>query len=313
MAVRPKPKANANAKERNRIAVLSDLHGNLPAAEAVFADIRRRGIADILCLGDSVGKGPHSDRVTDLVRSNCRLSVQGNWDDKVADPTKSNPILDWHRAYLGEERIAYLSKLPFSCDLIIEGRWVRLFHASSRSVYHRVHAEDAIKKRLAMFQATKSTGFRGYTRTPDAIGYGDVHETFIHNYKTEEGGKTLFNVGSAGNPLDIPEASYVIIEGRLDAVWVPRGRGNEGAAEKPNPDPTPWQRARRPGTEAGFLNTLEAADRRGSFGIQFVRVSYDIELAVQQAKERGMPYPDPYICELYTAVYRGDQGKKRPI
>ncbi len=49
----------------DRIAIISDLHGNLPALEATLADIRQREIGRILCLGDLVGKGPHSEVAVD--------------------------------------------------------------------------------------------------------------------------------------------------------------------------------------------------------------------------------------------------------
>ena len=49
------------------IAIISDLHGNLPALEAVLRDIKRRHISRIFCLGDLIGKGPHSDKVVEYL------------------------------------------------------------------------------------------------------------------------------------------------------------------------------------------------------------------------------------------------------
>lgn len=64
-------------------AFLSDVHGNLPALEAVLADIDARGIDEIYFLGDVLGKGPSVHEVLDLLRRRCRGAVYGNWDRLV--------------------------------------------------------------------------------------------------------------------------------------------------------------------------------------------------------------------------------------
>ena len=111
-----------------------------------------------------------------------------------------------------------------------------------------------------MFENTEMTleGSLG-NQLPDVVGYGDVHHGFVQNFKS----KTLFNVGSVGNPLDIPQASYAIID--------------------------------------GFHN----CKKLNSFSIHLVRVPYDIDLAIKQAKDSGMPELEPYIKELRTAKFRG--------
>ena len=64
-------------------AFLSDVHGNLPALEAVLADIDARGIDEIYFLGDVLGKGQSVHEVLDLLRRRCRGAVYGNWDRLV--------------------------------------------------------------------------------------------------------------------------------------------------------------------------------------------------------------------------------------
>lgn len=196
----------------DRIALISDLHGNLHAFEAVLADIASRGITRIFNLGDLVGKGPDSAAVIDMSRAACEVTVQGNWDAKVAGDGNNEQNI-WHRAQIGPERCAYLAALPGSFDFTLSGRRVRLFHASHRGIYHRVHLTDSRDKHLAMF---KNTVFTGDGPAPDIVGYGDVHDAFTLSFS----GKTLFNPGSVGNPLDVPLASYAILEGRYasDAV-----------------------------------------------------------------------------------------------
>jgi protein phosphatase len=116
------------------VALISDLHGNLPALEAVLHDIKRRNISRIFCLGDLVGKGPHSEKVVDTCQDVCEVTIQGNWDDFITRDTEK-PTMRWHQQRLGPERLAYLRQLPPTIDFWMSGRRVRLFHASQESVY----------------------------------------------------------------------------------------------------------------------------------------------------------------------------------
>jgi predicted phosphodiesterase len=188
------------------IALISDLHGNLPALEAVLCDIKRRNISRIFCLGDLVGKGPHAEKVVDLCQEVCEVTIQGNWDDSITRDT-AKPTLRWHQQRLGPARLAYLRQLPQTIDFWMSGRRVRLFHASQESVYYRVRLEDPREKLLATFT---NTAFTGKTFEPDVVGYGDLHRAFVMPFHKQ----MLFNVGSVGNPLDMPQASYAILEGR---------------------------------------------------------------------------------------------------
>jgi len=241
-----------------RIAVISDIHGNIPALDAVLADIGERGITTIYCLGDLAGKGPGSEEVVDRVREVCRLVVRGNWDENMARDSDYLPIV-WHQHKLGAQRLDYLQGLPMMIELHMSGRLIRLFHASPRSVHERIQPWDSHESRLSLFHASEYCSYDGEA---DVIGYGDIHNAYVQHFE----GKALFNAGSVGNPLEICQASYAILEGR------------------PGREPAP-------------------------FGIQLVRVPYDIELAVQQAVDAQIPQLEAYIVELRTAVYRGNQKK----
>src|SRR5262245_14597283 len=187
------------------IALISDLHGNLPALEAVLRDIKRRHIARIFCLGDLVGKGPHAEKVVDICQEVCEVTIKGNWDDSITRDTET-PTIRWHQQRLGPERLAYLRQLPQTIDFWMSGRRVRLFHASQESVYYRVRLDDPREKLLAMFT---NTAFTGNTVEPDVVGYGDIHRAFVMYFHQQ----MLFNVGSVGNPLDMTQASCAILEG----------------------------------------------------------------------------------------------------
>lgn len=75
---------------QERLALISDVHGNLTALEAVLADIEARGITRIFNLGDYVGKGPRGPEVVDLCRERCEVNILGNWDDSCPIPRVSS-------------------------------------------------------------------------------------------------------------------------------------------------------------------------------------------------------------------------------
>lgn len=194
----------------DKIAVISDIHGNIPALEAVLSDIRQRGIDTVFCLGDMIGKGPHPKKAIEQVKTRCASAIYGNWDHWLLnEPDEEHEHAFWQYRQLGEEDRHYLGSLPFSMDFFMSGRFIRLFHASPHSVYKRVQPGAPIEERLAMFDNTEETGFPPDGLTPDVVGYGDIHNAFIQHLR----GKTLFNVGSVGNPLDVTQAAYAILEG----------------------------------------------------------------------------------------------------
>lgn len=181
----------------------------------------------------------------------------GNWDDFIGrEQVELGPGAQWWRDQLEPEQRAWLMQLPFSHDLQLSGRWVRLFHASAGSVYVRVFQAHTDEQFHAMFRATDATG---PGPAPTVVGYGDIHAAYL----TIRRGLTLFNAGSVGNALDEASVSYVVVEGVLD-----------GGPEAP-------------------------------FGLQFLRVPYDIESELTIAAELGNPEQDAYAIEPRQAIYRG--------
>ena len=188
-----------------KIAVISDIHGNMPALESVLEDIKNRSIERIVCLGDLAGKGPSSAEAVDKIKEHCEVVIKGNWDYYMTE-LKGNEVLTWHQNRLGAERLKYMKEFPMYMEFYISGKLLRLCHASPNDLFHRVYLSTEKRERLKLFEATPTLNAEA-----DVVGYGDIHGAHIDNFE----GKTIFNVGSVGNPLDITQASYGIIEGEL--------------------------------------------------------------------------------------------------
>ncbi|WP_205323758.1 metallophosphoesterase [Glycomyces sp. YM15] len=192
----------------DRIALVSDVHGNLTAFQAVLEDLDARGVTRIFNLGDTIGKGPRGAECVDLSRERCEVHVQGNWEATMCAPDRvpEGDPFDWWHERLGEGRRKWLWDLPFNYDFRMSGKCVRVFHASAKSVFHRVFCDHDEAEFLGMFANTEATGDGP---APDVVGYGDIHDPYLEN----DLGRTLFNVGSVGNCLGDPVPSYVILEG----------------------------------------------------------------------------------------------------
>lgn len=194
-----------------KIAVISDIHGNLPALEEVLKDIKLRKIKRIICLGDLAGKGPSSAEAVDLIRERCETVIKGNWDHYMTNNNTSSDVLLWHQKLLGKERMNYLSKLPLYNEFYMSGKLIRLCHASPNDLFHRTYLYTEKEERLRLFKPTDTLDAHA-----DVVGYGDIHGAHIDNFD----GKTVFNAGSVGNPLEIPQASYAILEGKYNSKEV---------------------------------------------------------------------------------------------
>ncbi|RWZ60566.1 metallophosphoesterase [Halobacillus fulvus] len=189
-----------------KIAIISDIHGNKTALEAVLEDIKARGIERIFCLGDLIGKGPQGSECIQLVREHCERVIRGNWDVFIQDPTDSD-FLNWYKERLSVEDFRFLSELDFHIDLDLNGEKIRMFHASPRSEFERILPWHSIEKRYSLFENSDHTGYSG--EEPQTVFYGDIHTTFLQTYPHG----ILCNVGSVGNSLDLTSASYAILDG----------------------------------------------------------------------------------------------------
>jgi putative phosphoesterase len=227
-----------------RIAVISDIHGNLIALEAVLADIATKGTDQIVCLGDIASMGPQPRETIEKLRSleNC-LVIQGNTDawcdvkmfDNYVPRTERErrmmEIFRWGMERLSQEEVEYLLRLRPRHEITLGGRDSILFvHGSPRKNNEAMlptTPEDALKEMLDGVEAR-------------IIACGHAHWPMIRPC----GEKIVFNVGSVGWPMDgDPRAAYGLItwsRGNLSTELCRVGYDVEKVAAKAISRDMPW-------------------------------------------------------------------------
>ena len=187
---------------KEQIALIADIHGNVPALEAVLVDIGERGIDRVFCLGDVVGKGPQSALALDMAAERCERMVLGNWEEAVVDGwIRSAP---YYQKALGAERLALLGALPRGIFFSMSGRKVKLYHGRT-TIKSVVFSNSPKEDVLAALDALDEPS--------DVVGFADCHQPFCRMCEA----RMLFNVGSVGNPCDgVPMASYAILRGDME-------------------------------------------------------------------------------------------------
>lgn len=208
-------------------AIISDIHSNLEAFEAVLADIRAQGIDEIYCLGDVVGYGPNPRECIDLAMK-CNVCILGNHDQgALFDPEGFNAgaerAIFWTREQLENgngdpsdrmRRRNFLQELPRHR----RENGLLFVHGSARNPLNEyVFPEDIYnpRKMEKIFSLVERVVFQGHTHVP---GVFTADLTFATpdelNYTYRLGTtKVMVNVGSVGQPRDgNPKACYVVLE-----------------------------------------------------------------------------------------------------
>lgn len=212
-----------------KIAIISDIHGNLEALKETLKDIEKRNVDKIICLGDIIMKGVHSKECIKLVREKCDIVLRGNCDKYFSQEHKNieqyseqeQKRIRWMQNTISVEDRKYLYELPYSYEFYMSGSLVRLFHATPEADDEAVLNVDAIQTKIKMFQPSEKTISQ---KVADVIIYGHIH----HPYLDRLYNKTLINVGSVGNSFDTirnpqkdscaletTRANYLILEGEF--------------------------------------------------------------------------------------------------
>ncbi|HEX6749602.1 MAG TPA: metallophosphoesterase family protein [Longimicrobium sp.] len=236
-----------------RYALISDVHANLPALDAVLADIGGRADVDaVYHLGDLVGYAPWPNEVVARIRAAEIAGVAGNYDSTVAagaphcgcryeDPVQeaqSHESYAWTRAQVSEETRAFLGTLPFRIDVRpggghAPGPRVVLVHGTPtlNTLYWTEDRDDAFARKMAAHAGA---------RPGDVICFGHTHKPWTRVVD----GIRLVNTGSVGRPKD--------------GDW-----------------------------RAGYV-LLDVED--GSSEVEFVRVEYDVEQAMEAIRASTLPH-----------------------
>ena len=205
-----------------RYALISDIHANLPALEAVLGDIDRRPDVDATYhLGDLVGYAPWPDETVALLRQRGIPGVAGNYDSTVAadykhcgckyeDPRQeelSHLSYAWTRAHVTPETKRYLGSLPFRIDLRPLGG-----HAGGPTVF-LLHGNQVLntvyvfEERPDSFLAKMGEALSA--RAGDVVAFGHTHKPWQRRID----GALFVNSGSVGRPKDgDPRGSYVLLD-----------------------------------------------------------------------------------------------------
>ena len=258
-----------------KIAIISDIHGNLEALKAPFEDINKKHVDKIICLGDIIAKGIHSKECIKLIKEKCDIVIQGNTDQYFSKehenleklPEQEQKRIKWNQSLITEEDRNYLLNLPFSCEFYMSGSLVRLFHATNKANNKAVLNINYIETKYEMFLPSEYTISN---KVADVVIYGHIH----HPYMDKIYNKTLINVGSVGNSFDVirneskdsnvletTKAYYLIIEGEYGSK-----------------------------------------EYNSEISFQFVKVPYDIEKELED--EYKNIEKENYRCELTKGRYR---------
>lgn len=251
-----------------RIAIISDIHGNLEALQTVLKDIEQRNISRIFCLGDIVAKGVHSHECLALLRKKCEVILRGNCDRYFSQDYSKEQVderIAFNHRLLTKSDREYLIQLPFSFDFTMSGSLIRLYHATPWADNQFIGMASSEEQTYQMFLPTKYTA----NTIADVVVYGHTHTPYVHKAYHH----TLINAGSVGNNIEIfqdqvhpghvhesNQATYLIIEGNYQ-------------------DPYP-----------------------ATFSYTMVRIPYDIEKELASPIEN--PEKEAYEDELRLAKYR---------
>jgi putative phosphoesterase len=196
-----------------RVAIVTDIHGNLPALEASLAVIDQIGVDAVYCGGDLVGYGPHPNEVCELIGQRAIPTIYGNYDYAIArelddcgcayvtahDRELGQRSVAWTLEHTDQAAKQFMRALPFDLRFEVGDSSIHLVHGSPRKVneYLFENKPASLYERLAKAEDV------------DMLVFGHTHKPWIATYD----GVRFVNCGSVGKPKDgDPRAGFAILE-----------------------------------------------------------------------------------------------------
>lgn len=201
-----------------RIAVLSDIHGNLPALDAVFRKLEELDFDTIISLGDQVGYGPFANEVIDVLRAKKIETVVGNHDAGACgrislamfrEPNHS--LLKWTSEHLTPENRQYLFDAPY----VMRGEQWCAAHASPLNPQRWTYLNNAALCREVLEGIEETFCLVGHTHKAGVVA------DRIGVMRVRAGARFVINPGSVGQPRDGTRlASFGILDTQ-ECTWEP--------------------------------------------------------------------------------------------
>ena len=196
-----------------RLALFSDVHGNIHALDAVLADIDGQRPDRIYCLGDLVGYGAFPNEVVDRIRQRQIPTVMGNYDDGVGferdecgcaykeetDRQLGQQSLEWSKIQTTVENKMFLRELAPQIRLEADGKRLLLVHGSPRKINEYLFEDRPPSSFERLAQGSGA----------DLIAFGHTHLPYVKTVS----GVLFLNDGSVGKPKDKdPRACYALVD-----------------------------------------------------------------------------------------------------
>jgi predicted phosphodiesterase len=256
-----------------RIVLISDIHANYPALQAVLNDLDERKPDSVYCLGDHVGYNRWPNQVVNAIRAHRIPTIAGNYDFGIGrasddcgcgyktDEEKANGAISIARtnALIGDDEREYLRTLPahlrLEFQLDNDKLDLLLIHGSPRKINEYLFEDRDEKSMVRILDGAHA----------DILCFGHTHKPYHRVFPYERDGRTAYrhaiNIGSVGKPKDgDPRACYVELD-------IPE-----------------------------HFSVFE----RDALGVSFIRVEYDVEAAAQGVLDAGMP---PYYAEALRTAH----------
>ena len=201
-------------------AIISDIHANLEALQAVFKSIDQYGVDAVYCLGDIVGYGPNPNECIELVRKKCDHVLIGNHDYAAIGKTNieyfnqyAKAAAYWTREHLTSKNKEYLTSLPFTH----QNDEMLMVHASPTNPAHWYYVLNPYDAQIEMQSFNQPLCFIGHSHVPVIYSESDVFRGAYFNF--ESGQKYIVNAGSVGQPRDgNHKACYALYDMRTQSL-----------------------------------------------------------------------------------------------